>query len=126
MIRLVGGKYNGEGRVEIYHAGIWGTVCDDKWIQDNNNAIVVCKSLGFASGTAIKAESGFGEGSGHIWLDDVDCTGMEFCLEDCQHAGWGQTNCKHYEDIGVMCSGKYFNIRYFHYWKEQDIKQYIL
>jgi len=34
-----------EGRLEIQHSGIWGTVCDSRFT--NVSAAVVCASLGF-------------------------------------------------------------------------------
>lgn len=43
-IRLVGGDSEYEGRLEVYHNGIWGTVCDDQYTP--NIADVVCRSLG--------------------------------------------------------------------------------
>jgi len=43
--RLVGGNSTREGRLEIYHDYIWGTVCDDGF--NDAAARVVCRSLGF-------------------------------------------------------------------------------
>ena len=50
-IRLVGGSYQWEGRVEIFLSGAWGTVCDDG--ASRSDAIVVCRQLGYHThGTA--------------------------------------------------------------------------
>ncbi|VDI69984.1 galectin-3-binding protein, partial [Mytilus galloprovincialis] len=87
-------------RLEIYYNGVWGTVCDDGF--DDNDARVVCRQLGFGNG--ISLGNAVDDGSGTIWLDDMGCTGSESKLKYCSHAGWGIENCDHAEDVGVLCN----------------------
>lgn len=45
----------------------------------------------------------FGEGVGMVWLDDLECTGTETSLLDCGHSGVGESNCRHSEDVSIIC-----------------------
>lgn len=98
LVRLVGGQDKYEGRVEIFHNGVWGTVCDDDW--DINDAHVVCRQLQFSGATDVVL---FGDGQGNIWMDDVRCSGLEMSLLQCAFPGWGIQDCSHGEDVGVRC-----------------------
>ncbi|XP_069044790.1 deleted in malignant brain tumors 1 protein-like isoform X19 [Lepisosteus oculatus] len=110
-VRLVDGPNNCSGRVEVYHRGQWGTVCDDNW--DQSDAQVVCREVGCGEAGAPVAlgSARFGEGSGPILLDDVHCRGNEPTLLSCTSKGLGNLNCGHSEDAGVDCSGSSGRVR---------------
>ncbi|XP_065913717.1 scavenger receptor cysteine-rich domain-containing group B protein-like isoform X2 [Dysidea avara] len=101
-IRLVGSVRTNdhEGRVELCHNNVWGTVCDDHW--DSNEGRVVCRQLGLTFVDVVYSAY-FGRGTGWILLDDLFCSGSETRLIDCRHGGFGVHGCGHHEDAGVIC-----------------------
>ena len=104
-----------EGRLEVFHNGKWGTVCDDR--LDNKRNIApqkACQFMGYATGQLIpRGTVSLAPDSQPIWLDDVRCfagsnhwTGLPAeKLHHCYHAGWGNNNCSHEEDVHLSCTG---------------------
>ncbi|XP_077991174.1 uncharacterized protein LOC144445484 isoform X2 [Glandiceps talaboti] len=115
-IRLSGGKTPFEGRVEVFYNGSWGTICRDGW--DEQDAHIVCKELGFP-GAMVTINSNldqanpFREGDGYIWFKDVDCSGSEVTIFDCEkeegpfnpnYQGKNNDNtCSHEHDVWLYC-----------------------
>ena len=113
-LRLIDGDGVIFGRLEVYHAGRWGTVCDDGF--DEQAAAVACSEFGY-SGVAQNYPSffdGFNNGNPRpgyfvpgpgypIWLDDLRCTGSETRLVDCAHRSFGSNNCGRTENVILGC-----------------------
>ncbi|CAL9707862.1 unnamed protein product [Knipowitschia caucasica] len=105
QLRLAGDKRkHNEGRVEVFYEGQWGTVCDDDFSQ--HAAQVVCRELGYVNAVSWSPSSKYGKGEGPIWFDNLHCTGQEKTLAQCPSNGIGVSDCKHTEDVGVVCSDK--------------------
>ena len=102
-VRLSKGRDYLEGLLEVYHNGVWGTVCDDGW--DSAEVTVVCRELRLGKAKTGVSLSHIPKGTGTLWLDDVFCVGNEDSLLKCRHRPWGQSNCQHNEDVVLRCTG---------------------
>ena len=77
-------------------------MCDDEF--DINDAEVACRQVGYPGALEVRSDF-YGPGSGPIWLDNAACLGRERSLFYCAHNGVGKHNCRHSEDVGVICQG---------------------
>ncbi|KFV06174.1 Deleted in malignant brain tumors 1 protein, partial [Pterocles gutturalis] len=101
-LRLVNGSDSCSGRVEVFHDQRWGGICTDGW--DLAEAQVVCRQLGCGAAHSAAGSAQFGTGDGFIWVDAVECSGMEGALFECKVKFWGAESCKSRGPAGVMCS----------------------
>ena len=106
-IKLVGGPDERTGRVLVRHRGVWGTICDDNF--GNEEAKVVCRMLLFSSNnaTVYKSDTDYDK-KGPIWIHlrrNDNCNGDESHLIQCKT--WTQWEhdyeCSHEEDVAVTC-----------------------
>jgi len=127
-VRLVQSRLGGkekEGRLEVWHAGQWGTVCQDGF--DDKDAAVVCRTLGWTGGSKLTYAHDYGfigllgpsligterlqllnlgaVGNGPVWLTQVDCAGTENNFLDCPRGDtFGELTCRHMSDVFMQCT----------------------
>ena len=70
-----------------------------------DDARVVCRQLGFRDALAFYRGARYGQGTGLILLDDVNCSDNESSLLMCKHNGMGNHNYNHNQDASVLCEG---------------------
>jgi cysteine-rich repeat protein len=104
-IRLVGGPHGMEGRLQLFHAGAWGEVCDDFFDGAYSaylgySTTTVCQQLGYRRGTFLSTYDAPGD---VFVVDDVNCTGSERRIGDCPHTAYGTENCSSIEGAGFRC-----------------------
>ncbi|XP_019856379.1 PREDICTED: lysyl oxidase homolog 2-like [Amphimedon queenslandica] len=103
MIRLQGGAYSNEGRVEVYCNGRWGTICDDGF--SSTDARTVCKQLGYSYYSRYDHLSLPGSSGQPIWSTHFSSSSSSTCFNSRNSCPSSSiTSCSHSEDVTVSCS----------------------
>nr|XP_015199359.1 PREDICTED: scavenger receptor cysteine-rich type 1 protein M160-like isoform X1 [Lepisosteus oculatus]XP_015199413.1 PREDICTED: scavenger receptor cysteine-rich type 1 protein M160-like isoform X1 [Lepisosteus oculatus] len=104
-LRLHGGDKPCVGRLEVFHKGEWGVVCNDKWSEVNS--AVVCRSLECGQPVRQSTIKKFPHHTKRVWMNEVNCTGRERHLWNCSFSGWGMVTCDvESHHVNVECSGR--------------------
>uniref|UniRef100_A0A673J5U5 SRCR domain-containing protein n=1 Tax=Sinocyclocheilus rhinocerous TaxID=307959 RepID=A0A673J5U5_9TELE len=93
--RLVNGSHLCSGRLEVIHGNTWGTVCDAAF--DQQDAEVVCRELDCGAPVQVLG----------TWTQEIQCRGNESHISFCSISSL-KHNCTHENDIGLLCSGRFF------------------
>ena len=101
---------DGVGRLEIFHAGMWGPVCKSGFTIGAAN--VACKAMGFAGAQPSGGVSACGDHGGNNYcgtlapqLSEVACVGQEADLLACPYEDVDDVFCAPEESVLLRCSG---------------------
>ncbi|XP_050673785.1 protein bark beetle isoform X2 [Leptidea sinapis] len=106
-VRLLGGRTQYEGRLQVRLDGEWGTVCNYKW--NIINAALVCNQLGLV----LNPDDWFLEPNEipnagtteNIILSNVECTEFDNDITKCKAETIDsfENSCTHENDVGIRC-----------------------
>lgn len=108
LVRHQGIVNDTEGRVEVFVAGRWGTVCDRGF--GPREARVVCSQLGLvAHGDDWQlpllpaAADPSQDTAAPIWMSTVRCEPWDLDLRECIHDSMKEHTCSHDQDVRLRC-----------------------
>ena len=107
-LRLIGGKNQREGLVEVAMGSQWGTICTTDF--DIKAAHVICRQLGLSYAVTILLAKDFiedmgQEQTGPVHFCNLSCEGNEENVERCRFTKVS-SKYPHTNDISVICSDR--------------------
>ena len=102
----MGGANATLGIIQVCMNSAWGSVCNNGF--GTNDAVVVCRQLGFSTIEAIafRDTSMFGTVSGPVILGQLPCQGSEANVIECTQNRPILSQCSTSEIAGVKCTGE--------------------
>ena len=105
------GRHYTQGYIEIKYNEEWGSICDNKFEENGNNARVLCRMMDYATGSY---DDGYKQVSvaktrGRKWsMNGLVCSGNEMSFVYCSHSGFGNTGCRkasnrYDKNVGIRC-----------------------
>ncbi|KAL9984302.1 hypothetical protein ACROYT_G006578 [Oculina patagonica] len=91
-VRLAGAPISNAGRVEVFYAGVWGTVSGFYFEWDMNAAHVVCRQLGYPGAVSFGPGYQLYDRVGRMWFENVRCLGNESNFGECSKDVAGYRN----------------------------------
>ena len=102
---------DGIGRLEIFHDGYWGPVCNSGFTSGASS--VACKAMGYASahvaGTFPSCRNIVGEnycGDVAPRISEVSCSGQEASISQCPYEKDDDVYCAPEESVVIHCNGE--------------------
>lgn len=104
-LRLVNGSACA-GRLEVFYNGTWGSVCSNQMTPVT--ARIVCKQLNCGDDGEIAPDFAYGQGSGPMWLDRIECHKHHRSLWQCLSEPWDPKSCgTKAEETHITCTGNF-------------------
>ncbi|KAK3092533.1 hypothetical protein FSP39_004063 [Pinctada imbricata] len=100
-VRLVDGRDDYEGRLEVMIDGQWGSVCKEGWIDENS--VVVCQQLGLTFNPSYGRSYSQSNAFQDILLSRVTCSVLDTDLTQCQSVPRGQFSCAADNIVFLRC-----------------------
>ncbi|KAG8538233.1 hypothetical protein GDO81_023063 [Engystomops pustulosus] len=105
QIRIIGGRTQFEGRVEMKIGNSWGYLCSDGWTT--KEAMVACRQLGLGYSLHAVTETWYWDAANvtEMIMSGVRCSGTELSLLQCsRHKSVSCKNTGTRHAAGVICS----------------------
>lgn len=101
-LRIATGSSVFSSPLEIFVKNEWKAVCDYQFSA--TDALVACKQLGYPY---VRNNYCCGSYNGQYWETEIDCTGNETKLTNCNVKSTDSSHCRSFDAVRLSCASKF-------------------